>query len=193
MELSEILFLCLLGAVALSRAAELRISRRNQRSLQEQNCQQAPDPRFPAMVALHAAVLCGAGAEVIWLGRPFLMGLAGFAGIAFLSATAVRWWAIRSLGAHWNVRVMDSAGMGVVSSGPYRWIRHPNYAAVFVEMVALPLIHSAWMTAITAAAGNWLVLHSRVRAEERVLNSHPEYELVMAGKPRFIPRFFEWN
>jgi len=69
----------------------------------------------------------------------------------FVAANIVRWWVIRTLGEHWNVQVMDSTKLGVITTGPFRYVRHPNYAAVFVEMIALPLIHTAWMTALVGA------------------------------------------
>ena len=110
--------------------------------------------------------------------------------LLFLLATALRWWVIRTLGAHWNVEVMDSAPLGVVVKGPFRWVRHPNYLGVFVEIVALPLIHTAWITAIVAAAGNVWVLRNRLRVEEPVLDADPAYRAAMAGKPRFLPKLF---
>jgi isoprenylcysteine carboxyl methyltransferase (ICMT) family protein YpbQ len=103
------------------------------------------------MVALHAAVLAGAAVEVVLLQRPFLPVLAAVAGALFLGANALRWWVIATLGGQWNVEVMEARAAGVVTGGPYRWVRHPNYVAVFVEMFALPLIHTAWLTAALGA------------------------------------------
>jgi methyltransferase len=139
---------------------------------------------------LHAGVLVAAALEVIWLRRPFLPPLAVPAALLFLLATVLRWWAIRSLGAHWNVQVMDSASLGVVATGPFRWVRHPNYVGVFVEMAAVPLIHTAWITALLAAAGNVWVLRNRLRVEEPMLDAHPQYRAAMSCKPRFLPRVF---
>jgi methyltransferase len=142
------------------------------------------------MVVLHAGVLAGAALEVIWLRRPFVPALAVPAAALFLLATGLRWWAIHSLGAHWNVQVMDSASLGVVATGPFRWVRHPNYLGVFIEMAAAPLIHTAWITALLGAAGNAWVLRNRLRVEEAVLEAHPQYRAAMSGKPRFLPRIF---
>ena len=97
---------------------------------------------------------------------------------------------MRTLGIHWNTEVVNSAPLGVVSNGPFRWIRHPNYVGVFVEMIALPLIHTAWVTAAFAAAGNAMVLRNRLRIEEPVLDAVPAYRAAMSGKPRFFPRIF---
>ena len=190
MELSRALFVALVAAVAALRFVELRISRRNQRRLAERGATRAPDPRFPAMVAVHTCVLAGAAAEVVFLERPFYPLLASVMGALFLAANALRWWVIHTLGAHWNVQVMDSARLGVVTSGPYRWVRHPNYSAVFVEMLSLPLIHTAWITALAGTVAHLWVLRGRVAAEEKVLLAEPEYRAAMGNKPRFLPHFF---
>jgi methyltransferase len=142
------------------------------------------------MVALHTAVLAGAAAEVVFLRRPFYASLAAPMGTLFLCANALRWWVIRTLGTHWNVQVMDSARLGVVTSGPYRWMRHPNYTAVFVEMLALPLIHTAWLTAVAGTTLHAWVLRGRIAAEERVLLADPQYRAAMESKPRFLPHLF---
>lgn len=190
MDLSVIVYLALLALVGLLRLVELRISRSHQRELVGRGIEKRADPQFRWMVALHTTVLWGAAIEVIVLRRPFLLGLAIPMAALFLLATALRWWVIRTMGAHWNVEVMASGPLGVVTSGPFRWVRHPNYLAVFVELVTLPLIHTAWITALIAAAGNALVLRHRLRVEEPVLDASPAYRAAMAGKPRFLPKLF---
>ncbi|HUJ41658.1 MAG TPA: isoprenylcysteine carboxylmethyltransferase family protein [Candidatus Acidoferrales bacterium] len=190
MELSRELFVALIALVAALRVVELRISRRNQRRLAQRGATRASDPRFPAMVVLHTCVLAGAAAEVVFLRRPFYALLAAVMGALFLASNALRWWVIRTLGAHWNVQVMDSARLGVVSAGPYRWVRHPNYSAVFVEMFSLPLIHTAWITALAGSLAHVWVLRGRVAAEEKVLLAEPEYRAAMGPKPRFVPFLF---
>jgi methyltransferase len=102
----------------------------------------------------------------------------------------VRWWVIRTLGEHWNVQVMDSTRLGVITSGPFHYVRHPNYAAVFVEMIALPLIHMAWITALAGAVAHAIVLSFRLSAEERVLFADSQYAAAMRTKPRFLPGLF---
>jgi len=190
MELNVVLYLLLLVLVALERLAELRISRRHQRALLERGIAKRRDPRFRWMVLLHTGVLIGAAIEVIALRRPFLPVLGLSMAVLFVLATALRWWAIRSLGTHWNVEVMDSGSLGVVSRGPYRWVRHPNYLAVFVEMAAVPLIHTAWITALVGTVANAWILRHRIAMEESLLESHPGYRAAMAAKPRFLPKPF---
>jgi methyltransferase len=188
MELSTIAFLILLVVVAALRLVELRISRAHQRQLAARGAAKISEPRFRWMVALHTAVLVGAALEVVLFKRPFI--LAGTMFLIFLAANAVRWWVILTLGDHWNVQVMDSTELGVVTTGPFRFVRHPNYAAVFAEMIALPLIHTAWITALVGAVAHVAVLTQRLSTEERVLFANPAYRAAMAGKPRFIPGLF---
>lgn len=190
MELSAKLYLALLGVVALLRLVELQISRAHQAGMVARGAARVREPRFWWMVTLHGAVLTGAAAEVIFLRRPFLAALAAPMFALFLTANAVRWWVIRTLGQHWNVRVMDSTNLGVITTGPFRFVRHPNYAAVFVEMLALPLIHAAWLTAVIGAAAHAAVLAQRLATEERILFASQEYRHAMAGKPRFLPGLF---
>ncbi len=190
MDMSVMAFLGLLLAVALLRLAELRISRRHQREMLARGAAKIDEPRFRWMVLLHAAVLLGAALEVLLLRRPFLVWLAAPMLALFLAANAVRWWVIRALGQHWNVQVMDSMRLGVVTSGPFRYVRHPNYAAVFVEMLALPLIHTAWISAMAGAMGHIAVLARRLSVEERVLFANADYRAAMSGKPRFLPGLF---
>jgi methyltransferase len=190
MDVSVIAFLVLLAAVAALRLLELRISRRHQQQLVARGAAKIDEPRFRWMVLLHTAVLIGAALEVILLKRPFLPLLAAVMFAIFLAANAVRWWVIRTLGDHWNVQVMDSTRLGVVTSGPFRFVRHPNYAAVFAEMLALPLIHTAWIIALAGSLAHLAVLTQRLSTEERVLFANPDYRAAMAGKPRFLPGLF---
>jgi methyltransferase len=189
MGVSRIAYLLLLGLVGVLRLVELRISRNHQREMAAAGAVRVAERGFGAMVFVHTAVLIAAALEVVVLHRPLIPALAIVMGALFLASNLVRLWVIRTLGSHWNVQVMNSAPLGVVSSGPYRWVRHPHYSAVFVELIALPLIHTAWITAIGAAIGNAWVLHSRLSAEDRMLLSNPAYQSAMGSKPRFIPRF----
>jgi methyltransferase len=84
-------------------------------------------------------------------------------------AQGLRWWCIVTLGPQWNTRVVIVPGAGRVTSGPYRWLRHPNYLAVVVEGVCLPLVHTAWITASTFTAANAWVLRRRISVEDAAL------------------------
>jgi methyltransferase len=190
MDLSVAAFLALLIAVALLRGVELVISRRHQRRLEAQGISRADEPHFQWMVLLHAAVLAGAALEVLLLNRPLIPVLAIVMGTLFALANILRWWVIHTLGTHWNVQVMDSVSLGVITTGPFRLVRHPNYVAVFIEMAALPLVHTAWITALVGSAGHAWVLSRRLAVEEGVLLRNEEYRATMAHRPRFVPRLF---
>jgi len=184
-------YLSLLVLVGMGRLAELGISRRNQRQLEKQGIRKIPEPHFRWMVFLHGGVIVCAGAEVLILHRPLILSLAIPMAVLFILANLLRWWVIRTLAGHWNVEVMESSRVGVVSSGPYRWVRHPNYVAVVVEIFSLPMIHTAWITAIVGTLGDLEILRRRIRVEDGFLMSNPAYRLTMGGKPRFFPRVFK--
>jgi methyltransferase len=190
MAISEYAYLGLLALVGLGRLVEVRHSARNQERLATRGVEKIAEPHFRWMVALHAGVLIAAALEVVLLRRPLIPALAATMGAVFLAANAVRGWVMATMAGHWNVQVMASTRLGVVTRGPYRWVRHPNYAAVFVELIALPLIYTAWITALAAAAGNAWVLAKRLAVEEKVLAADPAYQAAMLAKPRFVPRVF---
>jgi methyltransferase len=126
---------------------------------------------------------------VVFLDRPFIPTLAMAMALVFVATNGVRWWVIRTLAGRWSVRVLTPS-LGIVASGPFRHVRHPNYAAVFVEMMAIPLVHSAWLTALVGAVIHVFVLRARIALEESVLLANPEYAAAMSGKPRFVPWLF---
>ena len=183
-------YLILLALVGAGRLFELRISRRNQRALESQGVPKIHEPHFRWMVLVHAGILGGAALEVTLGHRPLVPALAISMGALFVFANILRWWVIRTLAGHWNVEVMASARVGVVTSGPYRWVRHPNYVAVVAELFALPMIHTAWITVLAGTAANLEILRRRLRVEDGVLMADPVYRASMGGKPRFLPKFF---
>jgi methyltransferase len=100
-------------------------------------------------------------------------------------AQGLRYWAIFTLGERWNVRILVLPNAAPVTRGPYRWVRHPNYVAVVMEILLVPLVHGAWLTAAAFTVANAVVLRIRIRAEEAALG--PGYAAAFAGRPRFIP------
>lgn len=184
------LFLVLLTLISVTRLIEMSISRRHRRELVERGAAPAADPGFPGMVLLHMAILAGSLLEAVIFSRSAPLWLSLLAALGVLSASALRIWAIRSLGQHWNVRVIDSTSLGVVQGGPYKYIRHPNYVAVFAELAFLPIVQGAWLTALIGAGLHILVLYRRINHEEKVLMESADYQRTMAGKPRFIPDVF---
>lgn len=188
--MTVIAYLAFLVIVGLERLVELVISRRHQQALSQEGVDKVPERHFRWMVLTHAGVLIAAGAEVLLLQRPFVPALAIAMGVVFVAATLLRVWVIRTMRVHWNVEVMASMALGVVTTGPYRFIRHPNYLAVILEIAAIPLIHGAWMTAIAGTLANAWVLAKRLEVEEKVLLSDPAYETTMGPKARFVPGLY---
>ena len=165
-------YLVLLGAVAVERLAELVVSARNARWSFARGGVEHGRGHFPAMVTLHTALLVGCAAETLLAGRPFLPALGWPALAAAIASQVLRWWCIATLGRQWNIRVVVVPGAGRVTGGPYRYLRHPNYVAVAAEGIALPLVHTAWITALAFTVLNAiLLLGFRIPTEERALAS----------------------
>jgi len=186
-------FLCLCAAVGACRLIEMMISRRHQRALRAQGAALIPEPVFGAMVALHCGIIAGAAAEVLAFHRPYVAAVGVPALVLVVLANLLRFWVIATLGVHWNVRVVRSMPLGVVTAGPYRFVRHPNYVAVFVELLALPLVHGAYLTAAAWTLLHLVILQRRVSLEESVLMADDGYRKAFADKPRFIPSPLPWR
>jgi methyltransferase len=166
---SALLYSVLVFLVGLERLAELVVSKRNAEWSFARGGVESGRSHFPYMVLLHSGLLVACVAEV-WLGgRTFLPVLGWPMLVLVVAAQALRWWCILTLGPRWNTRVIVVPGLPLVTAGPYRWLRHPNYLAVIAEGIALPLVHSAWMTALGFALLNLPLLYIRIRVEERAL------------------------
>ena len=183
-------YICLLVVVGIERLAEVAISRRNQSKLIEQGVRKVREPHFPLLVLFHGLVLVAAGAEVLFLHRPLIPALAISMAVLFILSNMLRYWVIRLLAGLWNVQIMDSGRVGIVTSGPYRWVRHPNYVGVVLEVFSLPMIHTAWITAVVGTLGYFEILRRRIEIEDGVLMANPAYREAMGDKPKFFPRLF---
>jgi methyltransferase len=162
-------YVLLVVAVGLERLAELVVATRNARWAFAHGGVESGRGHYPVMAAMHTAFLVACIAEVAVADRPFLPWL-GWPMLAMVVASqALRWWCVATLGHQWNTRVIVVPGLPLVSAGPYRWLRHPNYVAVVVEVVALPLVHTAWVTALVFTLANAAVLAVRIPVEERAL------------------------
>lgn len=180
-------FTLLVVAICAARLLELRVSRRNVRRLIALGGVEAAPGHYPVMVALHTAFLVAGPAEVWLLGRPFLPWLGWPMLGLVLAAAGLRWWAIGALRGRWTTRIFCLPGAPPVTSGPYRFLRHPNYLAVIVEIFALPLVHTAWLTGALFSLANALLLRVRIRAEETALAHVSHYESAFAGRYRLVP------
>ncbi len=169
---SELWYAVLIAAVVVERIAELVVSQRNVSWALGQGGAETGRGHYPPMVALHTGLLAACLLEVFAADRPFLPVLGVTMLALVVGAQGLRWWCISALGRRWNTRVVVIPGRPLVAAGPYRWLRHPNYLAVVIEGIALPLVHTAWVTALTFTALNAaLLLGFRIPAEERALDS----------------------
>ena len=166
---SEVWFTVLVVAVGLERLAELVVSKRHAAWAFSHGGVEYGRRHYGVMVVLHTALLVGAVAEVWWLDRPFLPVLGWSTLVIVLASQALRWWCIRTLGPQWNTRVIVVPGLPLVARGPYRVLRHPNYVAVVAEGLALPLVHTAWVTAALFTVLNAALLTVRIQVEDRAL------------------------
>jgi methyltransferase len=179
-------YLVLLSLVALERLVELLLSRRNESWVKSKGGEEYGRRHFGAMKALHTTFLLSCAAEVVVLQRPFYpeLGLSMFT--LLLLAQGLRYWSVATLGRYWNVRIFVVPGAPLITDGPYRYLRHPNYLAVILEVVAIPLVHSAWITATTFTLLNGLLLTTRIRCEEKALAENAAYKQ-FATTPRLFP------
>jgi methyltransferase len=180
----------LLGVVALQRVAELVLTHRRLAALPADERARVADGAWTwrAMVALHTALIVMPACEVHFLERRPQPWLFFGALAAFAAAQGLRYWAIASAGPAWNARAVVAPSMTVSERGPYRFVRHPNYAAVLVEFSAVPLAGGAWIAWIVLNALHAPVLSARIRGEEKLLAALPEWSSRMGSKGRFLPR-----
>jgi len=149
------------------RLFELRLAARNLPTLKARGAVEFGGTHYPAVVALHALfpvaliaeVLAGARPPVWW---PWLLA-------PIVLAEALRAASIAALGRRWHVRIWVIPGEEPVRSGIYRWLRHPNYLAVVIELAAFPLLFGAWRTAAGATAINVVLMAIRISGEDRAL------------------------
>lgn len=170
--MSVILYVGLVLLTGVERLIELVISKRHAARAFARGGVEHGLRHFPAMVVLHTGLLLACIAEVVLLDRPFLGALGWPMLVIALLCQAGRYWVIWALGEQWNTRVIVVPGATRVTRGPYRWpwLRHPNYWIVAIEGIALPLVHSAWITALVFTVLNAiLLLGFRIPAENRAL------------------------
>jgi len=157
-----------LGFLIIQRLMELGLSARNAVRLRAQGAVEHGAAHFRWFVILHTLFPIALATEVLLLGaRPPYWALVWVA--VWLLAQALRYAAIRALGDRWNVRILVVPGAPLVRHGPYRWLRHPNYLAVVLELLAAPLMFGAWRTALLFSFANLVLLRIRIRSEEQAL------------------------
>lgn len=179
-------YLALLGVVAIERMVELGVSRRHAALALARGGIESGAGHFPVMAATHALFLVSCAIEPLLLDRAFPgpLGYVALGGV--FAAQGLRWWAALTLGERWNVRIIVVPGEAPVETGPYRFLRHPNYLAVIAEVIALPLVHGAYLTAVVFTVANMALLAARIPAEEQALGA--PYAKRFDTRPRLVPR-----
>lgn len=167
--MTEIGFVAVVLVIAAQRLVELGRSRDNAARMLARGGREHAAHQMPWMVLLHATWLGAMLVEVLVIGRPFQPAIALLAAIVFAAGQRLRRSARRALGWRWTARIITVPGVPLVRSGPYRFLSHPNYLGVALEVAALPLLHSAWITALCFSALNAVMLWRRIRAENLAL------------------------
>ncbi len=164
-------FTVLVILVALERLAELVVSNRNAAWSLERGGVEYGRGHYPFMVVLHSGFLVAMLVEA-WVVRPDVSAALAWSMLALvLLSQALRWWCIATLGPRWNTRVIVVPGLPRVTGGPYRFFSHPNYVAVVVEGIALPMVHAAWITALAFTVLNAVLLTVRIGVEDTALGT----------------------
>jgi len=186
---TKIAYTILNTAIGISRLWEMRVSRNNKKMLMQQgiDTNPIPEPGFLWIVLLHTGILAGSTIEVWLFNRPFSPITGGISLFGLACATMLRRWVIETMGSQWNVRIVNSISLGVVTDGPFQWVRHPNYTAVSLEIISIPLIHNAWITAFFGSIIHIVTMRNRIKLEEETLFKEPRYQEAMGDKPRFLP------
>ena len=158
------LLYAVLVLVALQRLAELAWSRRNERALLAEGAIEHGRGHYPLFIVLHGGWLA-AMALLISPDTPVAWNWLGM----FLILQVARVWTVASLGRYWTTRVISLPGAPLVRRGPYRYLRHPNYLIVSMEIATLPIAFGAWQMAAIFTVLNLALLWHRIQVEEAAL------------------------
>jgi methyltransferase len=183
-------YAAVLFAFGAQRGIELLYSARNERVIRGRQpaAPQAARPIFKWIAVANLGLFTLPALERWWRGHPPPPAIAAAGWVTSVSALALRLSVVLSLRGSWTVRAVVPSDLRVVDSGPYRFIRHPNYVALGLEFLGLPLIGGAYASAIGLGLANAILLRRRIAEEDALLMAIPAYRERMADKPRFLPR-----
>lgn len=172
--------------LAIQRLLEVRVSQRHAAWLLQRGGREHAPHQYQIMKVLHSSWFVAMLLEIILLRRRLQRPLAMGAGLLFAVGQGLRYAAIRTLGRRWTARVVTVPGAPPVTRGIYRYVRHPNYLGVILEIAAAPLVHGAYWTAFLYSVANFFLLRARIRVEEEALGADNGYW-------RFVERGRRWG
>jgi methyltransferase len=185
MVISYSAYLTILAGLAVERIFELRLSARNARLAFAAGAVEVGHRNYAVMRVVHSLFFISAATEASLLNRAFPGGLGWASLVLAMMAQALRCWCVITLGPRWNTRIIVRPAIAPVTTGPYQFLRHPNYLAVIVEIACVPLIYGCWLTATVFSVGNAMLLAVRISAEEAAMG--PAYQCAFNGRPRLLP------
>ena len=150
--------------VALERLAEVAWAAHNTKALLAKGGYEAGRAHYPLFILLHAGWL----AAILWAASAGLV-INWVALAIFAAMQPLRLWVLMTLGERWSTRILILPGAPLVQAGPYKYVRHPNYMVVIVEIAALPIAFGEWGVAFVFTVLNAMLLAWRIKVEEEAL------------------------
>lgn len=180
-------FVILISFIVIQRLVELMIANHNEKWMKQQGAIEFGKKHYKYMVIMHLLFFVALFTEKFVLNRG-LSPLWPFILTVFSVAQFIRCWAIYSLGKYWNTKILVLADALVVKKGPYRFLRHPNYIIVAIELLVVPMLFNAFYTAFLFTILNVIMLLIRIPEEEKALSTLTEYDAAFQNCYRFIPK-----
>lgn len=162
-------FWIFLAILIIQRISELLLARRNEKIVRAKGAREYDEKGYKVIVLMHIFFFISLISEYILLDRTINHFWAPLL-IFFLIAQILRYWAISTLGYNWNTKILTTPNTSPVRSGPYKYLNHPNYLSVVIEIAVIPLIFSCYITSVIFSVFNLLLLKRRIRIEEKALS-----------------------
>ncbi|WP_226657333.1 isoprenylcysteine carboxyl methyltransferase family protein [Pseudalkalibacillus hwajinpoensis] len=176
-----LLFAGIFSILVIQRLGELHLAKKNERWMKARGAKEVGQDHYKYIVWLHISFLLAVGIETMIRGFSLSMIWMMMLGI-FVFAQVLRFWTIRSLGRFWNTKIIVLPEANVIQKGPYRFMKHPNYVIVALEIMSLPLIFSSYITAAVFTLLNaFLLLKVRIPVEEKALRDVTDYQIVFSN------------
>jgi methyltransferase len=167
--MNEVIFILTVFFLCCQRIFELWLARDNEKWMRQNQAIEFGREYYAWIVALHAGFILSLTLEG-WLRGPQLISSWPTVITLLGLLQLLRYWCIISLGKFWNTKILIIPGAKRINAGPYRWVRHPNYIVVVLELLLWPLLFSCWITLLWTGLANGLVLRMRLRQENEALS-----------------------